>query len=713
MNSANPSVVPQLKAGTSARVLSAEERTAAMGPNQPPTKKRRDAPWAYRAPQDNTTCAYACWMWGTRPETLLEILTLGTSHEVHGSKIQRVLCAEPDTRDWMEHHVLRAFWRIKNVQKLKVPDHLAHTELDRLVGVYSKLQVWKYFADPDEALRRVLMMDGDMILNGNIDEVFSVQPVAGVMRGEADTCLFEPRPASSFFQDGKTSSFTHEGKKMKGGINGGLVLLEPNLEIWKAMREALKTFKTPTDMAEQDFISFFFGRKGELNAIHKKNNFQTHQMYFVQGEVPPHGQKTPSTYWWLLNHPDEIKVYHYSSSKKPTNMLLQMPTEDTSWVQIHEIVSDFVIEFEKQDAVFKRISNEIWYNEDIWRAVREASRTSLVAWLEMWIKTWIILCEKSHYMLFMYGTTATDTPKGYCCNACGRNFDKSDTSIGTNMRDHLFFNCPAMRERVWVSMNQHEFNVDLRKLFFVPTGSNVMKKIRYISALIEPIVSELPKPLASDQTLCLMTWQPVVITDHPLYEALGPLAEVDPCHDALKGQTAADPATEDSEAKEERWGDTITARVVDRRYDKAIKSIRKRVNQDYWSWTEPEQEAWASSLDTASKAVLWHIKHKDRLTSSQDVAEKKEEAAAGQPNAKSMAKAPTMLVPQRAKVQKVAAQSASASRSGQPMTARPKAPTVLTAKASSASTATAKARPARLQKMVDLTADEDKPPWKK
>ena len=79
---------------------------------------------AMAAPQDNVICAYVCYMWGRKPMNLLECLVMGGSHEQHGSKIQRILCADESTRSGPEHELLKAVWQIENVTEMEVPAHL-------------------------------------------------------------------------------------------------------------------------------------------------------------------------------------------------------------------------------------------------------------------------------------------------------------------------------------------------------------------------------------------------------------------------------------------------------------------------------------------------------------------------------------------------------------------------------------------------------------
>ena len=215
---------------------------------------------------------------------------------MHGSKIQRIICANDDTRATAEAQLLRAFWTVQDVEHMPLPRHLKNTEQKRLYGVYSKLQTWSIFAKRPWNLKRVLLMDGDMICNHNIDDIFSTRPPAAVMRGEADTNLGERRPAHTYFLRGDETTFTREGQPMKGGINGGLVLFEPSESVHEDMQRELETFSTPTGMAEQDFLSWYWGRSGDWYAMHKQFNFQVHQLYYSKGSRPPVGRRSKRRY---------------------------------------------------------------------------------------------------------------------------------------------------------------------------------------------------------------------------------------------------------------------------------------------------------------------------------------------------------------------------------------------------------------------------------
>ena len=134
--------------------------------------------------------------------------------------------------------------------------------MQRLRGVYSNMQVWKPFDQAPNKMKRILLMDTDMLPRSNMDELMANNVPSAVMRGEADTCLHTPKPKATFFERGHASSFMNDNKKMKGGINGGLILLKPDKTEREALQAALAEFKPVTETAEQEFLSYYYGRLG-------------------------------------------------------------------------------------------------------------------------------------------------------------------------------------------------------------------------------------------------------------------------------------------------------------------------------------------------------------------------------------------------------------------------------------------------------------------
>ena len=118
------------------------------------------------------------------------------------------------------------------------------------------------------------------------------------MRGEKDSCLFERRPDITYFYPDNTMRRGDSHPAMKGGINGGLVLFEPSEETYSDMMTELEGWKPNTKMAEQEFLSWYWARTSSINAMHKKYNYQIHQLYFATPKGTTEGEHRARSPTW-------------------------------------------------------------------------------------------------------------------------------------------------------------------------------------------------------------------------------------------------------------------------------------------------------------------------------------------------------------------------------------------------------------------------------
>ena len=105
---------------------------------------------------------------------------------------------------------LGRFWEIMRVEPLEIPTHLERAGMERLQGVYSKLQVWKLFDDdrrPFYRSKRVCMLDVDMMFRQHVDQIWSFQTPAAVMRGNTDTAVHVQRPVWTYYFSGNSSIY--------------------------------------------------------------------------------------------------------------------------------------------------------------------------------------------------------------------------------------------------------------------------------------------------------------------------------------------------------------------------------------------------------------------------------------------------------------------------------------------------------------------------
>ena len=160
-------------------------------------KKRRGD----QAPRDYKGMTWCIYLWGQKPNIITDALVLGESLKASGTRARMVACVDSSTLEVPMSVHLERFWEVMPVEPLDVPHDLAQAGMQRLQGVYSKLQVWKLFDDegnPHCMSKRVRMLDVDMMFRQHADQIWSFQTPAAVMPGNTDTSVHVPRPVWTY-----------------------------------------------------------------------------------------------------------------------------------------------------------------------------------------------------------------------------------------------------------------------------------------------------------------------------------------------------------------------------------------------------------------------------------------------------------------------------------------------------------------------------------
>ena len=555
-------------------------------------------------PPDMKKCATGCYVWGTKLNVMIDILVLGASLKRHGNQAARVLCINDDTKKQRMSNLFRAFWSLVPVSHVELPRHLEKTEMKRLQGVYSKLQTLQVFDERPNKFKRLLLMDGDMLVRTNIDDLFATNTPAACMRGEADTCLYERRPSSSYFFGGTERSFTEGKQKMKGGINGGLLLLKPSVETYEEIYEALKNFRPNTTMAEQEFPSFHWGGHGEWWAMHKKNNFQLHQLYLTL-PIPPPGQSRESGMKHMIENPEDIRIFHFSADMKPSEILIDRMPAVQGWLDLNEhlkLHTEYMMnthgvrntELEKYPEWIKKIQ----------KLDEEAHRE----WFCAWKNTWLDLITHVWQEVFNRVIKVSNTPEipdhiSYRCRACGNIWLMTADEVDTNIiRDHVLFNCNDLATYMLMPM-KHMTN--LTTFFFIPCGNQVESKMVYLSAVYN--YSRCRWDLKGD-------FQPPL--NHEVQPQILLPSYTIPKHVlAITEDEGIDAAEALPDEKE------YSIKAIKRRYERAMATA-KNTPLYAWKTSSAVAKTWRSTLMTAAKSAAWLMEHefpllKDDFTTPQ------------------------------------------------------------------------------------------------
>ena len=134
-----------------------------------PQKKRRRGE---EAPLDYKGMTWCVYLWGQKSKIIIDALVLGESLKESGTRARMVACVDASTLELPMSVHLERFWEVMVVKHLEIPQRLVEAGMDRLKGVYSKLQVWKLFDDdPHWKSKRVCVLDCDMMFRSHPDPI--------------------------------------------------------------------------------------------------------------------------------------------------------------------------------------------------------------------------------------------------------------------------------------------------------------------------------------------------------------------------------------------------------------------------------------------------------------------------------------------------------------------------------------------------------------
>ena len=279
--------------------------------------------------------AYAIALWGDAPGFVLGALVLGQALIRTGAKYDRDLIYTDIHQS--ARALLSNLWIMKRVKKVDSSEALFHGgKSGRFEGVFNKLHVFSLVE-----YQKVLMLDIDITVFRCPDELFKLPAPAAMRRGH------QHHEHGSLI-DGRTW-FSGEGDWYQcGGINAGVMLLEPNLELHARVLREVCSPEHPEHIAgngpEQDYLSRLFAPS--WHHISVEWNWQLHQMFFALDVALEHQTKAetkiktkddtsyPNDDEWETWVPDRIStpvaavnIVHFSGDVKIWDRVLQRSTE--------------------------------------------------------------------------------------------------------------------------------------------------------------------------------------------------------------------------------------------------------------------------------------------------------------------------------------------------------------------------------------------------
>ena len=433
-------------------------------------------------------CVVNAWYWGTRASIALDVAVLGGSLKSQKVAARKVCCVHEQSIHHPFVQIMEAFWDIQLHSSIDLPQHLRNTEMDRLAGVYDKLQAWWQVQAPcrdDSKKTRVLVLDGDMLVQGSLSELWEPPVPAAVDRGERDQSALNPRPSSSYFP--RPSSHTRPGE-MVGGKNGGLMMFDPRSGDYESISmEALAKWSPVTNMAEQEFLSYLFAVRGEWNSAPKKFNVQVHRVFLTAGRQYRDGARTASNeFQIMLEDMRKAAITHYSAHRKPSNMVMEEEWVGRPWNNFEGMTQQQFDEMHQEHC--HRMQEKVKNSEEEMTVLRTACEVAHRAWVNTYETTWMerlkdVLGRASRQwrMVDDAGDVLGDIVR-WRCPLCEELVETRMPPSGQKaedfqcMRDRIFVNCPIIRREVTFTLDDR---FEMQFLFCLPHGSLVRKLMLY------------------------------------------------------------------------------------------------------------------------------------------------------------------------------------------------------------------------------------------
>mmetsp|Transcript_88691 Transcript_88691/g.140155 ORF Transcript_88691/g.140155 Transcript_88691/m.140155 type:complete len:1054 (-) Transcript_88691:69-3230(-) len=319
---------------------------------------------------------------------IADALILGYSLRENCFTESRVLLVTHEVTTVAEIELLKLYWEIKIVKHLDVHPSRLNGVDTRFQNVFTKIRCWE-----QSEYTKICVMDLDIVLTRGIDEIFGFQTPAALFRGNAAAAIGEQRNSATLY--------SKETGEQQGGINAGVMLIEPNLDEFNNMAGLLRNKGRATAAPEQDFLSLQFHDRWQRLPV--KYNWQPHQLKFIQmrGLEDTERQKT-----------EEIAVYHFSGEVSPRDFLFDPKlkgTKDGSNTTTRAATEDLCI-----SNLIPRWGGHYATSED-----QDKFEVAIKKWYAVFFQMWDQII----------GTTVGDAPT---CPAC---YDE-DGSV-----EHAFLSC--------------------------------------------------------------------------------------------------------------------------------------------------------------------------------------------------------------------------------------------------------------------------------
>jgi lipopolysaccharide biosynthesis glycosyltransferase len=237
--------------------------------------------------------------------------------------------------------ILSSVWTLQDVEYIHKASPWFYWDYNksRFKEVFTKLRILK---DLHGMFKKVLLLDLDLLIRGEVDSLFDLPAPAAMVRGQIPFRHGEVVPIDAFYA----------GHRQVLGINCGVMLVEPNAALFDTMIKEVETYSHPEHWPshgpEQDYLSRFYNAFGQWVNMSCRYNYQVHLTQF--GSTEWH-------HYNLRGHP-KVSIFHFSGRLvKPWSLLLDLKI---AHAMSYSEIDDFVLGIAtKSEIELERINVEL------------------------------------------------------------------------------------------------------------------------------------------------------------------------------------------------------------------------------------------------------------------------------------------------------------------------------------------------------------------
>ena len=222
-------------------------------------------------PDASPLYAYVCLYFGNSVEVLIGLMVVGRAVKVQFPTTHDVLLMHTSDVPAKHPSILASYFDLVLVEDILLPHLVTPKSRPQLQRLFAKLHMLRLVK-----FKKVLFIDGDVLIRAPLDEIFDVDTPAALPVGFNGFLRFEHGEHLSM------DHFLHhpEDDELQVRMNAGIVLLAPCKETFEALLLAARERRVHSHCPEEELLTWYFaGSSGESqwHALDVMWNLEIHE----------------------------------------------------------------------------------------------------------------------------------------------------------------------------------------------------------------------------------------------------------------------------------------------------------------------------------------------------------------------------------------------------------------------------------------------------